>query len=81
MTSTTERLLEELNAAKGLSYPQVGYSYFADVKGDGRNIRSVYTIVNAQGGVTYSNFNAATPRQRCNKIRAAITAVNDYLSA
>ena len=76
MTSTTERLLEELNAAKGLSYPQVGYSYFADVKGDGRNIRSVYTIVNAQGGVSYSPYNAATPRQRCANIRAAIALNN-----
>ncbi|QXN71369.1 hypothetical protein RCGINGERSNAP_101 [Rhodobacter phage RcGingersnap] len=29
----TERLLAELNAARGLKYPDLGYSYFADVKG------------------------------------------------
>jgi hypothetical protein len=81
MTSTTESLLGELNASKGLVYPQIGYSFFADVKGDGRNIRSVYTVINEGGGVTYSEFNAATPRERCNKIRAAISAVKEYLAS
>ncbi len=74
MNSTTDKLLDELNALKGLEYPAIGYSYFADIKGDGRNHRSVYTIINEGGGVTYSSLNAASPRQRCDKIRAAIQA-------
>lgn len=73
MTTTTEKLLNELNAARGLKYPDIGYSFFADVKGDGTNRRRVYTIINTGGGVTFSELNAATARQRCDKIRAAIT--------
>lgn len=69
--TTTEKLLIELNAARGVAYPDPGYTYFADVRGDGRNIKSVWTIL-ASGGVTRSDLNAATPRQRCDKIRDAI---------
>lgn len=72
MTTTTEKLLNELNAARGLKYPAIGYTFFADVTGDGTNRRRVYTIINARGGVTFSDLNAATPRKRCDKIRAAI---------
>ncbi|UUV43072.1 hypothetical protein RCDORA_99 [Rhodobacter phage RcDora] len=68
----TERLLAELNAARGLKYPDIGYCYFADVKGDGTYNPRVYTIVNPQGGVTLSYLNAPSPRERCQKIRAAI---------
>lgn len=74
--SITDALLDNLNATKGLTYPQVGYSYFADVKGDGRNIRSVYTIVNHAGGVTYSTLNGRTSRARCQNIRAAIQSAS-----
>lgn len=70
--NTTEKLLKELNAARGLKYPDIGYSYFADIKGDGRNIRSIYIIINENGGVCYSSLNGKTPRERCNKIRRAI---------
>ena len=71
----TERLLAELNAARGLKYPDQGYSYFADVKGDGTYSPRIWTICNPQGGVTFSDLNAATPRARCEKIRAAIRAL------
>lgn len=74
--STTERLLADLNRIRGKSYPDIGYSYFADVKGDGTHNPRVYSIVNADGGVTFSDLNAATARQRCDKIRAAIEAAN-----
>jgi hypothetical protein len=70
--SVTDKLLGELNTLRGLEYPDQGFSYFANVAGDGRTYRSVYTIVNKGGGVTYSSLNAATDRQRCDKIRAAI---------
>lgn len=68
----TEKLLDELNALKGLKYPAIGYTYFADIKGDGRNIKSAWVIINDGGGVTRSDLNAATPHKRCDKIRAAI---------
>ena len=74
--TTTEKLLNELNDKKGLSYPDVGYSYFADIKGDGRNIRSVYTIINENGGVCYNrSLNGETPRKRCANIRQAMIDV------
>ena len=71
--TTTDKLLVELNAKRGLVYPNVGYSYFADVRGDGSNRKQVYTITNAQGGVAYDyQLNGATPRERCAKIRAEL---------
>ncbi len=70
--TTTDKLLEQLNALHGVKYPEKGYSYFADIKGDGRNIKSVYTIINEGGGVTYSSLNASTPAKRCQNIREAI---------
>lgn len=70
--ASTKILLAELNAMRGLQYPEVGYCYFADVKGDGTYSPRVYTIVNPQGGVTLSCLNAPTARARCEKIRAAI---------
>lgn len=39
--TTTEKLLTQLNIKRGLEYRDIGYSYFADIRGDGRNIRSV----------------------------------------
>lgn len=64
--------LEKLNSSKGLVYPNIGYSYYADIKGDGRNIRSVYTITNADGGVTRSFMNGATKRKTLDLINAKI---------
>lgn len=70
--TTIDRLLSELNAVRGLSYPAVGYSYYANVAGDGRKRRSIYTIVNAGGGVAYSGLNAHTPRATCQLVRAQL---------
>jgi len=68
----TDRLLDELNAKRGLKYPDVGYTYFADIKGDGFSKRSVWTIINRGGGVVRSHLNANNPRSRCNMIREEI---------
>ena len=76
MATVTERLLAELNAIRGVKYPQIGYSYFADIRGNGDNRRRVYVITNENGGVSYSELNGATSRQRCDKIRDAIEAEN-----
>ena len=73
--SVTEKLLRELNDARGIVYPQVGYCFFADIKGDGRNIKKVYSVVNENGGAVYSNLNASTPRERCQRIRKALSEV------
>ena len=72
--SVTDQLLRELNTIKGIEYPDVGYSYFADVRGDGSRPvrRSVYSVINPGGGLTYSPLNAPSARKRCDNIRAAI---------
>jgi hypothetical protein len=71
--NTTEKLLAEYNRIRGLTYGDIGYTYFADVTGDGRNIRKVYAIINKGGGVNVSDLHNANPKIRCSRIRAAIT--------
>lgn len=68
--TVTQKLVDAINTRKNLSYPQKGYMLFQDVKGDGRNIKSLYVITNENGGVSYSELNAETPRKRCQKLRA-----------
>lgn len=76
MTHTmTEKLLAELNAKKGLRYPDIGYSYWADIKCDGNYSPMVWTIINEIGGVTISDLNAKQPHMRCRNIRHAILGV------
>lgn len=75
MKNKTTELLDRLNKLKGLESGQIGYSYFADVKGDGRNIKSIYTITNLDGGVVYSHLNDESPTKRCDKIRAEINKI------
>jgi hypothetical protein len=50
--STIVKLCHSINTARGLEYPAVGYLYFADVKGDGRNIRRVWVVTSTSGSVT-----------------------------
>lgn len=55
-------LLDEINKLNGnATYPQMGYLYYADIRGDGRNIRKVYAIINIDGGVT-AVHNGATAK-------------------
>lgn len=73
--TTTDKLLKELNSKNNKSYPEIGYFYFADIKGDGRNIKSVYQVINENGGVSYAHeLNSSNSRTRCKKIRQAIKA-------
>ena len=75
--TVTEKLLSELNKKKGLSYPQVGYSYYADIKGDGLNNKRVYAIIGEFGGVRFdTNLNSATAKGRCDNIRQAIAELS-----
>ena len=70
--NVTKKLLKELNEARGLKYPDIGYLYWADVVGSGIHSPRVYYIINSDGGVTLSEYNAANAKKRCAKIRAAI---------
>lgn len=78
----TEIALEALNDARGLKYPDKGYSYFANVAGDGRNYCSIFTIVGDAGGVTYSGLNHIhAPRQIAQIEHATRIALSDHLDS
>jgi hypothetical protein len=64
--------LVALNLKLGLRYPDIGYSYFANLWGGERSQRYVYTIINAGGGVTYSPLNGKTASETLAKINAEI---------
>jgi hypothetical protein len=73
---TTQRLLKKLNEAKGLSPGQVGYTYFADIKGDGVFSPRVYEVTSPGGAVSLCHsLNAGgNARKRCAAIVEAIKA-------
>lgn len=66
--------LDKLNAKNGLTYPMIGYSYFADIKGNGCRYgrRYVYTIINENGGVSYSELNGRSYVHTATKINATL---------
>lgn len=64
--------VDEYNARRGLTYPMIGHMRYANIVGDGRNYRTLYVIINDGGGVSYSEFNAATPKKTLEKLRAAL---------
>lgn len=64
--------LKTLNEKRGFAYPEVGYCYYGDIKGNRRNIKSLYTIINANGGVTRSNLNGYTMRETLGNIERSI---------
>lgn len=56
----TDLLIAEINALNGdCQYPQIGHLRYANIAGDGRRYRTVYCIVNANGGVRAAH-NGAT---------------------
>lgn len=67
-------LLDEINKLNGnAKYPQIGYLYYADIRGDGLNICKVYAIMNAGGGVR-SAHNGATAKQTIKNLES----IRDY---
>lgn len=66
--------VDELNARKGLTYPMIGHLRYANITGDGRSYRTLYVIINDGGGVSYSSYNARTPRKTLANLRAALDA-------
>ena len=75
--TTSQVLLDQYNQLRNLKYPDVGYSYYADIKGDGRDIKVIYTIISELGGVVRSDMNDISPRKRCENIRKAIHNLQD----
>lgn len=64
--------VDALNAQRGLKYPMVGHLRYANIVGDGRSYRSLYVIINDQGGVGYSEYNDRTTHRTLGKLRAAL---------
>lgn len=72
-----DRLCEQINEARRVTYPMRGYTYFADIKGDGQRNRKVYIITNDQGGVTACH-NGSTYRETAAKLREVLATQNIY---
>lgn len=72
----TQRLLKKLNKTKGLSAGEVGYVYFADIRGDGVFRPKVYEVTSTDGAICLCHsLNAGgNARKRCAAIRAEIKA-------
>ena len=72
---TTQELLTKLNKARGFKHPDIGYQYWADIKGDGQDHFATWTICNPGGGVQRSVLNRPSAGARCEAIRSEIKAV------
>ena len=72
--STIVKLCHAINTARGLEYPAVGYLYFGDVKGDGRNIRRVWVVTNTSGAVT-AVHNGKTYRETAANLRQILDSI------
>ena len=69
-------LLEEINLLNGnCQYPEIGHLRYANIAGDGRNYRTVYVIVNPNGGVR-SVHNGRTPKETIKKLQS----IRDYFT-
>ena len=75
--STIDKLCEAINKARNVAYPEVGYLYFADVKGDGQNRRKVYRVCNKLGGVEACH-NASSYKQTAQNLREVLAVQGVY---
>ena len=74
--STIVKLCHSINTARGLEYPAVGYLYFGDVKGDGRNSRRVWAVTNTNGAVT-AVHNGKTYRETAANLRQILNTTKE----
>ena len=74
--STIVKLCHAINTARGLEYPAVGYLYFGDVKGDGRNSRRVWVVTNTSGAVT-AVHNGNTYRETAANLRQILNTIEE----
>lgn len=65
------KLCDQINTVRRVSYPNKGYLYFADIRGDGPRKRRVYCIANDSGGVT-AVHNGITHRQTAKNLREVL---------
>lgn len=72
--TTIDKLCDRINELGGATYPMCGYLYYANIKGDGRRHRTVYCIINENGGVAAA-YNGPTPRHTAARLRELITAL------
>jgi hypothetical protein len=56
-----DKLCDAINAADGLTYPEPGYLYYANIVGDGRKHRNVYATM--KGGGVCAVFNGKNTRE------------------
>jgi hypothetical protein len=74
--STIVKLCHAINTARELEYPAVGYLYFGDVKGDGRNIRRVWVVTSTSGSVT-AVHNGKTYRETAANLRQILDSIEE----
>lgn len=72
-----DKLCEAINKANRVTYPQKGYTYFADIKGDGQRKRRVYIVSGDNGGVT-ACYNGKTYRETAAKLRETLASSYIY---
>jgi hypothetical protein len=72
MATKTGKLLNQLNQLRGKVYPDKGFMFYADVRGDGMGRKGCYTIINGNGGVIANALNGIPARERCESIRSCI---------
>jgi len=75
--STIDKLCEAINKARNVAYPEIGYLYFADVWGDGRNVRKVYRVCNNLGAVERCH-NASSYKQTAQNLREVLAVQGIY---
>jgi hypothetical protein len=68
----TEKLLNQLNELRGKAYPDKGYMFWGDVRGDGSGRKGCYTIINGDGGIIANALSGISARKRCESIRTCI---------
>ncbi len=66
--------LNRLNGQRGKAYPDKGYVYYADIKGDGSNRKGFWQIIDANGAVSNAGyeFRGKTKRATVARIVAVI---------
>ena len=69
-----DKALDDLNAARGLAYPAIGFACYANLWGDPVRARRVYAICNVNGGVTNSPLQMRSARATLAAIRNATRA-------
>ena len=74
--STIVKLCHAINTARRLEYPAIGYLYFADVMGDGSKRRSVWQVINRDGGIA-SAYNGKTYRETAANLRQILNTIEE----